>query len=792
VLLDEEVAALPETLRTPFLLCCLEGQSYAEAAQQLGLKEGAVRNRLGRARKRLQERLTRRGVALTAVLAAAAIGANGVPAAVPRSLVGTMVKAAAQVVAGKALAGGAVSGKVMTLVEGVNQTMFLNKCKTALLLLACMAILGTGLGLAVVRFAAGAEPGGRAPQAPQQAAREGPNQERPQPADAPAPKEAKRRITVAGQVLAPDGKPLRGAKLYLGYSSPKDLTYPVRATSGDDGRFTLTFPRSELDPMRSDNPKYQVLAVAPGHGCAWATADTKAAGDLTLRLVPDVPVIGRILDADGRPVVGAKLTVVGVVAKGGGEFFVWMVRKGHYGFASGSGWVGPLPGQPTVLTTGADGKFRLAGVGRDRAVGFRLEGPGVATAELGSQGASFEYQAAVSRPIRGVVRDKETGKPLAAVSIESLDADSSDFHPLWGNLCKAVTDRQGRYQLLGLRKSKSYWLGVRPADGLHFGREVHLEDTGGIEALTCDIDVVQGEVTVRGKVTDKATGKPVAGARVVYKPLAPNRNVNNKLAGVWSPSSETTTGPDGSYALTAFPGPGVICVRGPNPDRYMPACVTTKEVRDFFKTPLEQPQWGGVWAVGGQARGLPPEVPHHHAKVLLEPGEKEVRLVRDVALELAVERKGRVVGPDGRPLAGVDVLSSREPPTKTSEGGEFTLRRLNPKAKFDVEFHYKEKNLGFLLEELPDEKAGPLIVKLQPCGSVSGRFVDQDGQPVAGVRFTLQGVGGLTTDKEGRFRAQGLVPGLRCRIFGPKVLGVGEVVVEPGKNKDLGNIKIRD
>jgi RNA polymerase sigma factor (sigma-70 family) len=52
-LLDEEVACLPETLRAPFILCCLESKSYAEAAGQLGLQEGTIRNRLGRARKRL-------------------------------------------------------------------------------------------------------------------------------------------------------------------------------------------------------------------------------------------------------------------------------------------------------------------------------------------------------------------------------------------------------------------------------------------------------------------------------------------------------------------------------------------------------------------------------------------------------------------------------------------------------------------------------------------------------------------------------------------------------------------
>ncbi len=69
--LDEEVQRLPASYRLPVLLCCLEGKSQEEAAQQLDWTPGSVKGRLERGRKRLHERLVRRGLTLGAALAAA-------------------------------------------------------------------------------------------------------------------------------------------------------------------------------------------------------------------------------------------------------------------------------------------------------------------------------------------------------------------------------------------------------------------------------------------------------------------------------------------------------------------------------------------------------------------------------------------------------------------------------------------------------------------------------------------------------------------------------------------------
>ncbi len=56
--LDEAIAALPESLRTPFLLKYMEEMTAKDIALVLGLPLASVKNRLFRARKKLQKTLS--------------------------------------------------------------------------------------------------------------------------------------------------------------------------------------------------------------------------------------------------------------------------------------------------------------------------------------------------------------------------------------------------------------------------------------------------------------------------------------------------------------------------------------------------------------------------------------------------------------------------------------------------------------------------------------------------------------------------------------------------------------
>jgi hypothetical protein len=227
----------------------------------------------------------------------------------------------------------------------------------------------------------------------------------------------------------------------------------------------------------------------------------------------------------------------------------------------------------------------------------------------------------------------------------------------------------------------------------------------------------------------------------------------------------------------------------------MHALVTTKEQKEFFTVQLRF--CNDTWL--GMATGGPLFQANYNALVLLEPKEGDKALVKHIALERPWERKGRVVGPDGQPISGVTVTGLLPGQwgqhTETLEGSEFTVRGINPRVDRQVVFQHKGKNLGYCLKNLPDEKLGPLTIKLQPCGSVSGRLVDADGAPIVNnKRVYIFWPQFLTTDKDGRFHVQGFVPGLGYRVNDNKrvfILRDG-VVVEPGKDKDLGEIQVSD
>lgn len=118
--LDEEIARLPDWLRSVVVLCELDGLSRKDAAVRLGIPEGTLSSRLAKARKLLAAALRARGVVPAAGLGSL-LSQSPSRAAVPPPLAAATVRLATP---------GTVPAGVNELLQGVLRTMLMEKLKS--------------------------------------------------------------------------------------------------------------------------------------------------------------------------------------------------------------------------------------------------------------------------------------------------------------------------------------------------------------------------------------------------------------------------------------------------------------------------------------------------------------------------------------------------------------------------------------------------------------------------------------------------------------------------------------
>jgi RNA polymerase sigma factor (sigma-70 family) len=142
---DEEVQKLPEKQRAAFVLCYLEGRSVTEAARLMDMKPGTVAVRLSRARARLRQSLSKRGVTLSAALSVVAL-ARSSASAYPAFLL-SVVKGTTLAGRAPATAASIHATRVVALFHEAVNAMSAIAVKPRFVLLLALCLLGTGLAL---------------------------------------------------------------------------------------------------------------------------------------------------------------------------------------------------------------------------------------------------------------------------------------------------------------------------------------------------------------------------------------------------------------------------------------------------------------------------------------------------------------------------------------------------------------------------------------------------------------------------------------------------------------------
>jgi hypothetical protein len=319
----------------------------------------------------------------------------------------------------------------------------------------------------------------------------------------------------------------------------------------------------------------------------------------------------------------------------------------------------------------------------------------------------------------------------------------------------------------------------------------------GSEPITVDFDLVRG-IPVRGVVTTPPGTKPPRAGRVEYYPLYGNTHAAKIQTWAYLPASSGVVQPDRSYQLVVFPGPGAVAVSASPKKAFAAAMVEDQELDSVFHDGKKHRNVMGLFNQVGH-HVLPVSPGAYKAVSLINPDEGTQSLALDIEVQPGVRVCGLLSDPDGRPVTGVAAAGLTPQHTKEIlEGPAFEVLELNPEEAREVVFLHREKKLGRILTVRGDE-TGPLEVRLERCGTITGRIVDHDGMAIRnGPVFPFSRINGaadtdfVSADKSGRFE-QILIPrkkySFAARLFrGEMANGLKEITLEPGQTLELGDV----
>ncbi len=461
-----------------------------------------------------------------------------------------------------------------------------------------------------------------------------------------------------------------------------------------------------------------------------------------------------------------------------------------------------------AVTTDGQGRFTIRGLGRERLIRLKVEGPTIQTQTLSVltrngdpiavnraegrsnrahdvyYGARFDFAAAPTQPIVGIVKDQDSGKPLAGVLISSHE---SPHRPYNTDDIETTSDSEGHFRLVGLPRAVNRRIFVFPIPGQPYLAAVaDVPASPGLEAVTIDIPLRRG-ILIEGRVLDQKTGEPLE-ASVFYHAHRDNASLSQAVGfqKVRIPRGFRTS-PDGRFQVVGLPGRGLIAavhITQGNQGRYLIDARLAEAISRDTVLPF-------IPGIAGRNINtlteidLPSDVPTIRRDLFLQPG-------------LTV--KGRVLDPQGQPMAGARIFQV-SPPWNGSwarPGGEFTIEGLRSGEERQLVFSQAERKLAAMVTVRGGDP-NEVLVRLQPWAAVTGRVIDEEGHPQARMVLmsSLKILSPTETNLDGRFRYEPVIPGRatvvtvsKDRLSRPDIIA-RDLVLNPGETRDLGDVPVK-